>query len=436
MTVRRKSVQTKKPVQKVPAKPGAPVKKKKVKRRLNPVAVALFAAIIIAIWAAFAIPKGVTNNKLKKLGYSKETIVEIRKQKLTKTLLKTGYYSEYLEQCIMKENVNLDYLELYTKRDTEHPLGNEDFLLYNRLADYGYEEDQLLNLFTQLDYDEMTPLLVLDWQYDENPYIEDVVSLRGKTRDDDYPFAGNYRRLYKFTSEVDNLHETDMLINYTHYLPEDYEPEELVDLSSEIAVYGMSLEKEAAKAADDLIRASVNAGVPFFVATSYLSWSDQNYAWEMQAKRTNEDVADELVTRAGHSEHQSGLAINVVPTYEGDDFENTEVYDWLKVHASEYGWIQRYPSAKSKITGMTEEENHYRYVGEKLAKAVEASGKTFDEYCMLYLVPWSSAEHMPSQEILTATKCTANIVGQKPAKEETPADETPEEGSVQEEEKK
>ena len=410
-----------------------PAKKKKPKRHLNPAAVALFAAIILAVYAVFAIPRYITNSKLKNLGYDKETITSIREQKLSKTLISEGYYSDYLASAIRKGTLNTDYIELYTVVSADNPLDEEDFLLYSRLADAGYEEDQLLNLFSQLDRTEMLPLLVLDWQWDETGYIDDCLEHRSENSSEQFILSGSYRKKYKFTSETENPSSVDALVNFNYMLDENYAPDDLENLSSQIAVNGMSLRSEAADACSDLITAAVNDGVPFFVSVSYNSWSDQDYAYSLQLVRMSEEQADEVCIRAGYSEHQTGYAINVVPTYESGDFEETQVYQWLQENAAEYGFIQRYPSGKTSITGMDEEENHYRYLGKELAQKVKDSGLTYDEYYCLYLKSWDHEEYIPSESVIAATGAASHKAGTA-VTEEKEESETEEGSAVQEEE--
>ena len=53
---------------------------------------------------------------------------------------------------------------------------------------------------------------------------------------------------------------------------------------------------------------------------------------------------------------------------------------WLMKNSYKYGWILRYPSSKSSITGIIYEPWHYRYVGKKAAKEIHNSGVCLEEY--------------------------------------------------------
>ncbi|NLZ46781.1 MAG: M15 family metallopeptidase [Clostridiales bacterium] len=83
------------------------------------------------------------------------------------------------------------------------------------------------------------------------------------------------------------------------------------------------------------------------------------------------------------SEHNTGLALDIV-TEEDDDvydeFDKTMEFRWLKENAQRYGFILRYPQNSIEITGYIYEPWHFRYVGKDLARAIEGSDKTLEEY--------------------------------------------------------
>lgn len=96
-------------------------------------------------------------------------------------------------------------------------------------------------------------------------------------------------------------------------------------------------------------------------------------------------VAARSVAVPGTSEHQLGLAVDIID----ENYVNLDAYQqytavqkWLMANCSNYGFILRYPNGSSDITGIIFEPWHYRYVGVSTAKAVEASGLTFEEYLL------------------------------------------------------
>ena len=97
------------------------------------------------------------------------------------------------------------------------------------------------------------------------------------------------------------------------------------------------------------------------------------------------ELAAQVVAVPGTSEHQTGLAADImdeVYPFLNEWQEHTEAQKWLMQHCSEYGFILRYPPGTSDITGIIYEPWHYRYVGEKFAKEITNRGITLEEYAV------------------------------------------------------
>ncbi len=385
------------------------VRKKKRKRRFRLSRVRkqvwFVLAGIIALLAIIFIPVQVQKNKLKDLGYSKETIEVIREKKLAKTLLDNQYYSAYLEQSINDNTVNLDYLDMYTVVSSDRGLNNYDFLLINRLTEKGYNREQIQNIFKQLKFWEITPLLVFDYQPIETQYIDDVVSHRDINSEYHFEVTGTYYTPYKETLPVPDSTDITMLVNKTYYLDDSYEPENLSDLSVYYSAPGQQLAKVAADALETWATAGRNVGVTFYAASAYRPYASQVQIYNNYVSSWGQDQADALSARAGFSEHQTGLTVDIAATGEDDkdEFKDTNAYIWTSTNSTDYGWILRYPQGKEDITQYEFESWHYRYVGVETAQALEASHLTYDEFWCLYLKPWDNEENKPSEDILKAT---------------------------------
>ena len=102
------------------------------------------------------------------------------------------------------------------------------------------------------------------------------------------------------------------------------------------------------------------------------------------------EEAGTVVAVPGTSEHQTGLALDIVDaSYQHLDEaqEDTQVQQWLMEHSWEYGFVLRYPSGKSETTGIIYEPWHYRYVGREAAREMTELGLCLEEY-----VDWLSAQ--------------------------------------------
>ena len=90
-----------------------------------------------------------------------------------------------------------------------------------------------------------------------------------------------------------------------------------------------------------------------------------------------------MVARPGTSEHELGLAVDIIDTQLWDlveEQENLPAQQWLMENSWKYGFIFRYPKDKIEITGIIYEPWHYRYVGKELAAEIHESGLTLEEY--------------------------------------------------------
>ena len=105
-------------------------------------------------------------------------------------------------------------------------------------------------------------------------------------------------------------------------------------------------------------------------------------SFEQQSKL--EDVEDVKFVKAGSSEHQTGLAYDLI----GEDytlkykldFSKSKEYKWLMDNAYKYGFVLRYPEGKKDITGLSFAPWHFRYVGIDLAKILHDQNLTLEEY--------------------------------------------------------
>lgn len=91
-----------------------------------------------------------------------------------------------------------------------------------------------------------------------------------------------------------------------------------------------------------------------------------------------EDLAKEYVALPDTSEHQRGLSVDI--NADTTSCSSEEVYQWLDDNAYKYGFIKRYPSDKTEITGISNEPWHYRYVGKEAAKTMKEENLCLEEY--------------------------------------------------------
>ena len=155
----------------------------------------------------------------------------------------------------------------------------------------------------------------------------------------------------------------------------------------------------------EMFDAARAAGRNPVICSAFRSWDYQVSLYEnkidrvMQEEGLNEAQAQEkagtVVAKPGTSEHQMGLALDIVSSqYMNLDEGQMETEDqqWLIENSWKYGFILRYPLDKSDITGIIFEPWHYRYVGKKAAKEITEQGLTLEEYLGADPVGYPAAE--------------------------------------------
>ncbi len=188
---------------------------------------------------------------------------------------------------------------------------------------------------------------------------------------------------YDEISEVDTSKDILMLVNKYNILPEDYEPDDLVSISVKYAWgSGNTIRKEAYEAFVKMWDDAYDKGIYLIINLGYRSYQEQEAVYNRLLNARNRKYADSISARPGHSEHQTGLALDIFEKSNSntETFKDSEAYAWLKDNAYKYGFILRYTKENEGITGFNAEDWHYRYVGIKAAKEITEQNLTFEEY--------------------------------------------------------
>lgn len=191
---------------------------------------------------------------------------------------------------------------------------------------------------------------------------------------------------YSNTTPTDLTKGNLILVNKFHYLEEEFEIEDLVDMSLIYAFSNKKIKQEVYDAFKSMVNAAKKQGLTIVANSTYRTFAYQKSTYNSIKSSNGKTYADNYAARPGFSEHQTGLAIDVSTLKSTmDNFEETDEFKWLQDNAAEYGFILRYPKGKEYITGYNYESWHYRFVGEKIAKQIKEEGITFDEYYAYYV---------------------------------------------------
>lgn len=291
---------------------------------------------IVAVITGILYVKKINSNeyKLDTLGYNENEITTILKRK-----------DNEIEAILTKE---------YNKEIPK--LLKEKYFLFKNLDTYlEYQKENEKDLLSHI-----VGIVNVKANYDH--YDEDIVT----------PTDTNKKNL--------------ILVNKYHYLSKDFTPEEIVSIPLTYAFDDNQATKEVVSAFKKMWSAAKQEDLTLIVNSSYRDYASQEYVWKVREEQRGEEYADSIAARAGYSEHQTGLALDII-TYGAnkDTFENTDEFKWLQKNAHKYGFILRYPKDKEDITGYAYESWHYRYVGVEAATEIHNKKITFDEYYAYYV---------------------------------------------------
>lgn len=153
------------------------------------------------------------------------------------------------------------------------------------------------------------------------------------------------------------------------------------------------LDERAAAALKQMLKDCINAGLAPVPLSAYRTKEYQQELFDNKVERLIaemqtpyellEETAAREVARPGTSEHQTGLAVDIVDEFYPSLDSTQEWMDtqrWLMKNCTDYGFILRYPNGTSEVTGIVYEPWHYRYVGKSVAREIAARGITLEEY--------------------------------------------------------
>lgn len=178
---------------------------------------------------------------------------------------------------------------------------------------------------------------------------------------------------------------TQILVNQWSLLPDGFTVE-LADFK------GGQVDARILGICTEMFADAEEDGVKFKLYDAYRSFETQSAQFEAKvqsyinkgySREEAEKKASTITARPNTSEHQTGLALDIVtPSYTKRDsgFADTQAFKWLSVNAANYGFIMRYAKGKTDITGVIYEPWHWRFAGVEAARAMKESGKSLEEY--------------------------------------------------------
>lgn len=374
------------------------MKRKRKKNNKKKVLILIIIIILILSLVYILLPKN--------YGYKKETIEVFKENDLYEQIKDKKIYSKTLEEAINQNSFNKEYFLEYL--DIKY-IDDKDFVSnINKLLNLGYSSKDINaiyekipddvniiidskynkdiinimnlsyfkidNLKRYLDYDIMDVKSIYDISNIKKDFnYEDVVTYVNANLDKEYYSSDNL-------ISNDDASKIDVLVNKYHKLDENYEPSDLTIIDSKYASGTQKLRKEAKIKFEEMASDMAKDNLKIYAGSTYRSYTYQKGLYDRYVKKDGFAAAETYSARSGYSEHQLGLAVDIVNGKWDYLSENDKEYDYLIKNSYKYGFILRYPRGSEYITGYMFEDWHFRYLGVELATKVFNSGLTYDEY--------------------------------------------------------
>ena len=269
-------------------------------------------------------------------------------------LLKIGYNKEEVAQIEKLKNDTKDYILTLEMDKNILELINQKYFLEKNFKKY------------------------LDYYNNNDKTLDDVVAIIN---------VGADKEWYTNTKKADISKGNLLLTNKFYSIDATYNSDDMVKVSNQYS-YGENqmVTKETFDAFLNMFNEAKKNGLTLIINSSYRSYEDQEKTYNYYKNNNGEIYADKIAARAGFSEHQTGMAIDI-QTYgsTAKTFEEFDEFKWLSENAYKYGFILRYPKGKEYLTGYEYESWHYRYVGVEAATYIHDNDITFDEYYAYFI---------------------------------------------------
>jgi D-alanyl-D-alanine carboxypeptidase len=182
------------------------------------------------------------------------------------------------------------------------------------------------------------------------------------------------------------------LVDKQHPLPENYEPDGLIELRYKSYGRGipdlMLLRGKAEEALEEMAAAARTAGFALTVSSAYRSYQYQIGSFERWTARLGLEEAERVSARAGRSQHQLALVVDFGSIT--NDFAGTATGKWVAANASRFGFSLSYPRGYERVTGYAWESWHYRYVGRELAAFIDTWFGGIQQYALRFIYEWEA----------------------------------------------
>ncbi len=301
---------------------------------------------------------------------------------LQTVILENKFIEKYLDSYL-----KIDYIDRNNFTDDINTLLNKNYKA-NEINQIFKLSDTQINLILKSDYKNLSDYFKIPnfnfqnyeryehWRKSHDENLNDIVT---------YINIGIDLQPYEQTNISKNPDNYLVLVNKFNGIDKDYKPTDLEYITGyyQNKVY---IRKDAKIAFESLVTdIKKETGINITVTTAYRDYTFQQTLYDKYVLQDGVEKADMYSARAGFSEHQTGLAIDLKNPKLTNVRLSDEDYTWLKENAYKYGFIIRFPEKKEQLTGYQEENWHIRYVGYEHAKIIHDNNLCLEEYIDLYI---------------------------------------------------
>ena len=182
------------------------------------------------------------------------------------------------------------------------------------------------------------------------------------------------------------------LIDKKHTASSSYAPKDLVSLKKnslfDLNKAGMKIRPEAYSALNEMAQAALNDGIRLLVSSAYRSYSYQENLFNYWVSVDGLEEAERESARPGTSQHQLGTAVDFGSI--SDDFDKTQMGQWIYKNAADYGWSLSFPKGYEDVTGYRWECWHFRYIGKNACRFQQKWFGGIQQFMLEFIDCWKN----------------------------------------------
>ena len=182
------------------------------------------------------------------------------------------------------------------------------------------------------------------------------------------------------------------LIDKKHTASSSYVPKDLVSLKKnslfDLNKAGMKIRPEAYSALNEMAQAALNEGIRLLVSSAYRSYSYQENLFNYWVSVDGLEEAERESSRPGTSQHQLGTAVDFGSI--SDDFDKTQMGQWIYKNAADYGWSLSFPKGYEDVTGYRWECWHFRYIGKNACRFQQKWFGGIQQFMLEFIDCWKN----------------------------------------------